>query len=67
MRTTWCGGAPITSRGTYSGESDQSIDMWELNREKQDKPPAPAGPGRGSTITQQDQGRGRGRRGNGGN
>ena len=36
------------------GESDLSIDMWELNREKQDKPPAP-------TQTQQG-GRG-GRRG----
>jgi len=45
------------------GESDQSIDMWELNREKQDKPPAPpAGAGRGGQVTQ-DGGRGRGRRG----
>lgn len=35
------------------GDSDPSIDMWELNREKQDKPPAPA---------QQQGGRG-GRRG----
>ena len=27
------------------GESDESIDMWELNRERQDKPAAPrAGP-----------------------
>jgi dipeptidyl-peptidase 4 len=42
------------------GESDQDIDMWELNREKQDKPAAPAGTaGRGT----QEQGRGRGRRG----
>jgi len=46
------------------GESDQSIDMWELNREKQDKPPAPAaGAGRGTLVTEQGQGRGRGRRG----
>ncbi|HTX39523.1 MAG TPA: DPP IV N-terminal domain-containing protein [Bryobacteraceae bacterium] len=45
------------------GESDQDIDMWELNREKQDKPPAaPAGAGRGTLVTQQGQGRGRGRR-----
>ena len=35
------------------GDADPSIDMWELNREKQDKPPAPA---------QQQGGRG-GRRG----
>ncbi len=28
------------------GESDESIDMWELNRERQDKPAAPAGQGR---------------------
>jgi dipeptidyl-peptidase 4 len=42
------------------GESDQDIDMWELNREKQDKPPAPpAGTtGHGTQVTQ-DQGRGR--------
>jgi len=46
-------------------DSDQGIDMWELNREKQDKPPAPAPPaGRG--VTQQQNGRG-GRRGGGGN
>jgi hypothetical protein len=47
------------------GESDQDIDMWELNREKQDKPPAPpaGAAGRGTLVTQQDQGRGRGRRG----
>ncbi len=38
------------------GESDESIDMWELNREKQDKPPAPAPPaGRGTQVTQQRQ------------
>jgi dipeptidyl aminopeptidase/acylaminoacyl peptidase len=49
------------------GESDQDIDMSELNREKQDKPPAPpAGAARGTQVTQQDGGRGRGRRGNGG-
>ncbi len=36
------------------GDSDPSIDMWELNREKQDKPPAPA---------QQQQGGRGGRRG----
>jgi dipeptidyl-peptidase-4 len=43
------------------GDFDQSVDMWELNREKQDKPPAvPAG--RGNQITQQQQ-RGGGRRG----
>jgi hypothetical protein len=40
------------------GESDQSIDMWELNREKQDKPPAPAA-GRGTQVTTQQGGRGR--------
>ena len=28
------------------GDVDQSIDMWELNRERQDKPAAPAGQGR---------------------
>jgi dipeptidyl-peptidase 4 len=42
------------------GESDPSVDMWELNREKQDKPVAPAavtGAGRGT-------GGGRGRGGN---
>jgi len=45
-------------------DSDQGIDMWELNREKQDKPPAPVPPaGRG--VTQQQNGRG-GRRGGGG-
>ncbi len=31
------------------GESDEEIDMWELNRERQDKPAAPsAPPGRGT-------------------
>ncbi len=45
------------------GDSDQDIDMWELNREKQDKPPAPpaGAAGRGTQVT--EQGRGRGRRG----
>ena len=43
------------------GESDEEIDMWELNREKQDKPPAPPAGARGTTGTQ--GGRGRGRRG----
>jgi dipeptidyl aminopeptidase/acylaminoacyl peptidase len=46
-------------------EYDQSVDMWELNREKQDKPPAavpPTGAGRGTT----QGGRG-GRRGGAGN
>jgi dipeptidyl-peptidase 4 len=49
------------------GDFDQSVDMWELNREKQqaEKPPAGAA-GRGTVNqTQQEQQRG-GRRGNGG-
>jgi dipeptidyl-peptidase-4 len=43
---------------------DQGIDMWELNRERQDKPPAVVPPtGRGGTVvTQQQRG---GRRGGG--
>jgi dipeptidyl-peptidase 4 len=41
------------------GESDQSIDMWELNREKQDKPPAAPASGRGTQVTTQQGGRGR--------
>jgi hypothetical protein len=51
------------------GDYDQSIDMWEINREKQaaDKTqPAAAGRGGSSTTTQQQQqtgGRGRGGRG----
>jgi hypothetical protein len=41
------------------GESDASVDMWELNREKQDKPvAAPA------TVTGAGRGGGRGRGGN---
>jgi len=47
------------------GDFDQSVDMWELNREKQDKPATavpPAG-GRGTTVTQQQQGGRGGRRG----
>jgi dipeptidyl aminopeptidase/acylaminoacyl peptidase len=44
---------------------DQSIDMWELNRERQDKPPAaPPATGRGGTVVTQQQQRG-GRRGGG--
>jgi hypothetical protein len=48
------------------GDYDQSIDMWEINREKQaaDKTPAGAGAGRGGTqVQQQTGGRGRGGRG----
>ncbi len=43
------------------GDYDQSVDMWEINREKQaaDKAAAPAGRGGGSTTTQTG-GRGRG-------
>src|SRR5205814_7793723 len=40
------------------GDADTNIDMWEINRERQDKP-APAPPGRGG-LTQQGRG---GRRG----
>jgi dipeptidyl aminopeptidase/acylaminoacyl peptidase len=44
---------------------DQGVDMWELNRERQDKPPAVVPPaGRGTVVTQQQQQRG-GRRGGG--
>jgi dipeptidyl aminopeptidase/acylaminoacyl peptidase len=40
---------------------DQGVDMWELNRERQDKPPAVVPPnGRGGTTQQQQRG---GRRG----
>jgi dipeptidyl-peptidase-4 len=48
------------------GASDESIDMWELNREKQDKPTVtPPTGGRGNQVTQQQQQRnGRGRGGN---
>ena len=51
------------------GESDESIDMWELNREKQDKPAVAAPPGgRGTQVTQQRQQQQQqgGRGGNGG-
>ncbi len=43
------------------GDFDQSVDMWELNRERQDKPAVPPA-GRGTQVTQQQQQRG-GRRG----
>jgi len=43
------------------GASDQEIDMWELNLEKQDKPPVLPAAGRGTQLTQ-GQGRGRGGR-----
>jgi hypothetical protein len=40
---------------------DQGVDMWELNRERQDKPPVapPAAAGRGTAVTQQQQRGGR--------
>jgi len=42
-------------------DSDQGIDMWELNRERQNKPPAaPGAAGRGTTTTGTQRG---GRRG----
>ena len=44
------------------GESDQTIDMWELNREQQNTGKAPTTGGRGSQTTTQTQG-GRGGRG----
>jgi predicted MPP superfamily phosphohydrolase len=46
------------------GDADQSIDMWELNREQQNngKTPAGAAGGRGGQTTTQTQG-GRGGRG----
>jgi dipeptidyl aminopeptidase/acylaminoacyl peptidase len=49
------------------GDYDQSIDMWEINREKQaaDKTQPPAGRGGTTTTTQQQTG-GRGRGGRGG-
>ncbi len=46
------------------GESDQNIDMWELNREKQENGKTPTG-GRGTQTTQTQGGRG-GRGGRGG-
>jgi hypothetical protein len=48
------------------GDYDQSVDMWEINREKQaaDKAPPAAGRGGTNTTTQQQTGeRGRGGRG----
>lgn len=51
------------------GDYDQSVDMWEINREKQaaDKTVAPPAAGRGgTTTTQQQQNGGRGRGGRGG-
>jgi hypothetical protein len=45
------------------GDSDQTIDMWELNREQQNNGKTPAGAGgRGGQTTTQTQG-GRGGRG----
>jgi hypothetical protein len=49
------------------GDYDQSIDMWEINREKQaaEKTPPPTAGRGGTTTTQQQQqtgGRGRGGR-----
>jgi hypothetical protein len=50
------------------GDYDQSIDMWEINREKQaaDKTPPPAAGRGGTTTTTQQQTGGRGRGGRGG-
>jgi dipeptidyl aminopeptidase/acylaminoacyl peptidase len=52
------------------GDYDQSIDIWEINRERQQASPAQqqggAAGGRGTTTQQQQNGRG-GRRGGGGN
>src|ERR1035438_5841944 len=50
------------------GDYDQSIDMWEINREKQaaDKTPPPAAGRGGTTTTTQQQTGGRGGGGRGG-
>jgi dipeptidyl aminopeptidase/acylaminoacyl peptidase len=52
------------------GDYDQSVDMWEINRERQQadrtQQQGGAAGGRGTTTTQQQNGRG-GRRGGGGN
>jgi hypothetical protein len=47
------------------GDYDQSIDIWEINREKQAAGKAHPPAGRGGTTTQQQTG-GRGRGGRGG-
>jgi dipeptidyl aminopeptidase/acylaminoacyl peptidase len=44
------------------GDADQTIDMWELNREKQDKPATPPA-GRGQTLQTGHTGQTTGRRG----
>ena len=52
------------------GDFDQSVDMWELNRERPQGdhvPPPGTADGRGGTTTQQQQNNGRGGRGGRGN